>query len=442
MTCRTGHREILGLLFFAVSILTFVGCGPTDPPEFRLNMPLLVNNQITDTKQQKALASTLDGLFGTPDKPFVLKDTGLNINLLKIAAGPVRDDAKGQGGGLYRRHCVHCHGISGDGQGPTAKLLNPYPRDYRPGIYKFKSTLRNAPPTDKDLLQVLNEGIPGTAMPSFALLGDQEKAALIEYVKYLSMRGQTERELVDYINSDIDAEAGDIFDPSVKGSEQAATIRELMLENVAEQWLTVNENIVVPAEETLPVENRSLETITLSAAKGRKLFFGTDANCFSCHGPTALGDGQQTDHDDWTKTLNHEFRLKTAALVDSIADSKKSLSSITSAEERKSQQEEIVAKQNELRHRRLAINHMLPVRNAIPRNLRAGVFRGGRRPIDIFWRINSGINGTPMPGAGTGDGGPLTEAQIWNLVDYIKSLEYEATSQPQVKLPENTDAVK
>ena len=29
---------------------------------------------------------------------------------------------------LYREHCAHCHGISGDGVGPTAVFLNPYPR--------------------------------------------------------------------------------------------------------------------------------------------------------------------------------------------------------------------------------------------------------------------------------------------------------------------------
>ena len=28
----------------------------------------------------------------------------------------------------------------------------------------------------------------------------------------------------------------------------------------------------------------------------------------------------------------------------------------------------------------------LPPRNILPRNLRAGVYRGGRRPVDIFWR--------------------------------------------------------
>ena len=40
-------------------------------------------------------------------------------------------------------------------------------------------------------------GIEGTAMPSFALLDRGEIDALIDYVKYLSVRGEMERALVE-----------------------------------------------------------------------------------------------------------------------------------------------------------------------------------------------------------------------------------------------------
>ena len=97
---------------------------------------------------------------------------------------------------MYRRHCAHCHGISGDGAGPTASFLNPYPRDYRRGIFKFKSTPRTEPPTKEDLKRILHEGIAGTAMPSFKYLPNDELEALASYVRYLSVRGQVERLLV------------------------------------------------------------------------------------------------------------------------------------------------------------------------------------------------------------------------------------------------------
>ncbi|MBV8313662.1 MAG: cytochrome c, partial [Planctomycetaceae bacterium] len=48
---------------------------------------------------------------------------------------------------LYRRHCLHCHGVSGAGDGPTAEFLYPRPRDYRKGLFKFTSTPLGEKPT-------------------------------------------------------------------------------------------------------------------------------------------------------------------------------------------------------------------------------------------------------------------------------------------------------
>jgi len=98
---------------------------------------------------------------------------------------------------LYARHCQHCHGVSGDGDGTTAKYLNPRPRDYRLGVFKFKSTKREDRPTRDDLTRVIAQGIPGTYMPAFVpMLKDPELVALVEYVRWLAMRGQIERQLL------------------------------------------------------------------------------------------------------------------------------------------------------------------------------------------------------------------------------------------------------
>src|SRR5262245_22555690 len=182
-------RWILGCL--ALAALAMAGCGKRDAPHFSLNMVAIADAQVQE-EQQQTLANVLEALYGTPDEPFVLAESGLDLKKLKVAAGPVRSDEFGRETGLYRRHCGHCHGTTGDGQGPTAKLLNPYPRDYRQGKFKFKSTERAAKPTAYDLERIVRDGVPGTAMPSFALLPDNQIKALVEYVKYLSMRGQTE----------------------------------------------------------------------------------------------------------------------------------------------------------------------------------------------------------------------------------------------------------
>jgi mono/diheme cytochrome c family protein len=74
---------------------------------------------------------------------------------------------------------------------------------------------------------------------------------------------------------------------------------------------------------------------------------------------------------------------------------------------------------------------MLEPRNIRPRNLRQGVFRGGRRPIDIFWRVRNGIEGTPMPGFKPEI---LSDGDIWNIVNYVQSLPYEPISDPRQAL--------
>ena len=61
-----------------------------------------------------------------------------------------------RGSRLYRVHCLHCHGVAGDGRGPTARWVNPHPRDYRQGLFKFVSvnqTKGPQPPRRDDLLR-------------------------------------------------------------------------------------------------------------------------------------------------------------------------------------------------------------------------------------------------------------------------------------------------
>ena len=43
---------------------------------------------------------------------------------------------------VYFRRCVGCHGEKGDGNGPSARFLNPKPRNFTSGTFKFRSTVR------------------------------------------------------------------------------------------------------------------------------------------------------------------------------------------------------------------------------------------------------------------------------------------------------------
>jgi mono/diheme cytochrome c family protein len=96
---------------------------------------------------------------------------------------------------VYERRCIGCHGASGDGNGPSARFLNPKPRDFTSGIFKFRSTLggRNTLPTDEDLYITITHGLWGTDMPPWYMIPHNERLAVIQYIKEFSQRWQTEQ---------------------------------------------------------------------------------------------------------------------------------------------------------------------------------------------------------------------------------------------------------
>lgn len=72
---------------------------------------------------------------------------------------------------LYADNCASCHGARGAGDGPLAGTLNPPP-------VAFAHIDRARERSLFALYQVISQGLDGTAMPSFAKLGDQERWAL------------------------------------------------------------------------------------------------------------------------------------------------------------------------------------------------------------------------------------------------------------------------
>jgi len=385
------------------------GCGAPQAPFVRYEV--MAHKIASDAsvefsaEQRRNLDEVLQALFGTPDAPALPAVEGvepgqlMSLSRLKLAAGRVGSDESGNPRGLYREHCAHCHGISGDGAGPTAGFLNPYPRDYRLGKFKFKSTPIGQKPTHDDLKKIVLEGIPGTAMPSFKLLPDLEVEALIDYVKYLSIRGEVERQLLAML-TELDPKdrlvsvVAENAQPEQKTAqqEQVAAVKE-KVKMVFDGWLTAAP-VAVPPRPNL--ENEA--NLVASQLRGRDLFYGTVANCIKCHGESALGDGQATDYDDWVKSF-----VDPTKQPDKVADY-------------------------------TALGLPTP-RTIRPRNLRLGIYRGGMRPLDLYWRIKNGIEGTPMPAATMKpDGDPhakgLVPGDIWDLVNYVQSLPYEPINNP------------
>ena len=95
---------------------------------------------------------------------------------------PAAQDSTGKA--LYEEHCAACHGINGDGQGPAGDRFFTKPRDFTRDEYKIKSTEGDEFPSREDLIRVIVNGMPGSAMPAWeGVLSKQEMGELADYVQ-------------------------------------------------------------------------------------------------------------------------------------------------------------------------------------------------------------------------------------------------------------------
>ncbi len=398
-------KPVLSMLLLGCAL--FAGCREKRPVEFEPNMVFAKSIEISSGYPMKAALSqtqdALNRLFGTPTDPQLpelLKsdDYADLISLDQVkAAGYVAE-----GVGLYEKHCATCHGAVGNGRGTTAALLDPYPRDYRAGKFKFKTTPRSVKPLREDLEYVIRRGIDGTSMKAIPELKDEDVKVLVDYVIYLSIRGELERNLLRQAE-DIDFEAGEsLFNVGLEATkpeefkEQLENVDETLVD-IAESWLEAEErvkempeppaDIPVPAtREELLVAKQSPEDSPLkkSIERGSEVFRSEAAACGKCHGVEGYGDGKNIDYDDWTK----EWTLRIG-----------------------------IEPTDEEAQIPLVARGALPPRRIMARDFRLGLFRGGSEPERIYRRIAEGIDGTPMPAA------TLPPEDIWHLVNYVRSLE-------------------
>lgn len=396
-----GRVLVVGLI--AGSVCASVGCRQEPVVTFEPNMVYAKAIEIdSGYPMQQALDETQVALlrfFGTPDAPklpeVVTEEedyAGIvsQQNLQKAAGAPVA-----AGVGLYRLHCATCHGVVGNGRGTTAALLDPYPRDYRMGKFKFKDTTRSAKPTRHDIAYSIKHGVVGTAMKPIPELTDDDIEALVDYVIYLSWRGELERAML-MEGGEIEFEEGaHLFDESSEDFEDQLEFANDTVLEIGDSWLAAEDRVKEvgePLEVPVPATVEELRTalavagdtpIRKSVATGKEIFQSEIAACIKCHGKEGHGDGPQVDYDDWTKDWTQRIGidpLDEAAQVPLVA------------------------------------RGALPPRKISPRDFREGLFRGGSEPEHIYRRIAVGIDGTPMPAA------TLPEADIWHLVNYVRSL--------------------
>ena len=175
--------------------------------------------------------------------------------------------AAARGRVVYDKYCVGCHGDEGRGDGAAARFLDPLPRDFQAGRFKFRSTTGADLPTVDDLMRTITCGLSGSAMPGFPLVPEQERRDVARFVLHLGVLGLVRKEVTYLVNEEGETLA------SIRG-ESLAQIRA-----EAEAKVAARRPTRAPA---------SVPATDSSVAAGRALY---DAQCASCHGATGRGDG-------------------------------------------------------------------------------------------------------------------------------------------------------
>jgi mono/diheme cytochrome c family protein len=322
------------------------------------------------SERRSELEAVLKDVFGIPARPRFDAQMA-NVKEASLKALRLDEETLREGGARYRIHCMQCHGLTGDGRGPTSKWVNPHPRDYRPGVFKFQSVDQSAgterKPRRADLFRTIKQGVEGTTMPAHNMLPDREIDAMVSYVIFLSIRGQAELGAMEKIKAFLDKTEEEKKQPldlrsyllgkASKGGRVAGIVRD---------WAEAqNPDLVIRPSpykynraSPEPEEQRRLAE---SVRRGFSLY---QVNCGACHKDFGRQAPYKLDSAGWAILLR-------------------------------------------------------------PANLTMGVYRGGRRPIDLYWRVHSGINGSGMAKFGE-PGGPLAPDQIWDVVNFLQALPYPA----------------
>ncbi len=193
---------------------------------------------------------------------------------------PASEEMTEKGMVIYFRRCSFCHGLLGDGDGPAARYLDPRPRDFTLGTFKFRTTVPGELPTNEDIFRIISNGMPGTSMQTFDSdlirngLSEEERWQVISYIKTFAFEFE-------------DPE----LDPVTTG-----------------KVIALPENRAPYNEETI--------------ARGKEIY--KEAKCFECHGNLGRGDGsKELKNDDWgfpirIRNVTHPWKIKGGTEVEDI----------------------------------------------------------------------------------------------------------------------------
>jgi DMSO reductase family type II enzyme heme b subunit len=191
------------------------------------------------------------------------------------------DELRQEGQQIYFQRCSFCHGLLGDGEGPAAPFMDPRPRDFTLGTFKFRTTQSGELPQNSDLYRTVSRGLSGTAMQAFDDarikngLSEHQRWAVIAYIQTFAQEFDDEE-----------------LDPVKTGK-------------------------VVALPKDRPAFGPEI------VAQGKEVFL--KAKCWECHGKQGRGDGQKSfdRKDDWgfpirIRNVTHPWKIKAGDRVEDI----------------------------------------------------------------------------------------------------------------------------
>jgi mono/diheme cytochrome c family protein len=169
---------------------------------------------------------------------------------------PVLKDKLELGKKTYFKRCVWCHGVEGGGDGPSADRLFTRPRNFIQGTFKIRWTDSGELPLDRNLIDTVKNGLPGSAMPPWGeVLSDDEITSVVQFVKTL------------------------VQDRDFADEDEEVTKQDFG----SNPWGTTGPyHLGVPQD---------------AIDQGKEVFLKN--KCFECHGGEGRGDGNPTMKDDW-----------------------------------------------------------------------------------------------------------------------------------------------
>ncbi len=228
------YLRLYGMLYILV-IAVIMGLG------------IVYLNSITNFSVEKIVPNSFlkDSTVQEVDLPTVKGTVSPPVDIMK--EGKPSPELVEKGKTLFSTNCTSCHGTDGKGDGVAGASLNPKPRNFH-DLNGWKNGTKFS-----QIYKTLQEGIPGSAMPSFSTLLPEDRIAIIHFIRTLTSYPEiTDAELTE-LDKTYSLSAG------VKQPNQIPV--KLAIEKVLREYKPVEERI-----------KKISETVNKDSSEGAVLF--------------------------------------------------------------------------------------------------------------------------------------------------------------------------